>query len=291
MSDKTNSKPPFSEDIDSSINIKKGGSGGEPSAPRPAATVLLVRAPLNEVEVFMIQRNAKTNFGNAWVFPGGKLDEVDGIDEANDFCFGLSDEMASQILGLKKGGLNYWVACIRECFEECGVLLAYRENGDLLDDPSKDEMTILNRYRDLLNQGEPVLYQLCKEMNLKLAVDRLAYISHWVTPKFEMKRYSTRFFIALAPENQKAEHDGGEGVKSTWITPENALEKGKTGEFPIILPTIKNLESIEGFSSTRDLMEAKVKFQNEVSCIEPKFFMKDGKMVGLLPGDKGYEDH
>ena len=117
MSDKTNSKPPFSEDIDSSINIKKGGSGEEPSAPRPAATVLLVRAPLNEVEVFMIQRNAKTNFGNAWVFPGGKLDEVDGIDEANDYCFGLSDEMASQILGLKKGGLNYWFACIIEFFE------------------------------------------------------------------------------------------------------------------------------------------------------------------------------
>ena len=38
-------------------------------------------------------------------------------------------------------------------------------------------------------------------------------------------------------------------------------------------------------------MEAKVKFQNEVSCIEPKFFMQDGKMIGLLPGDKGYEDH
>ena len=105
-------------------------------------------------------------------------------------------------------------------------------------------MTILDRYRDLLNQGEPVLYQLCKEMNLKLAVDRLAYISHWVTPKFEMKRYSTRFLIALAHEIQKAEHDGGEGVKSTWITPENALEKGKTGEFPIILPTIKNLSLI-----------------------------------------------
>jgi hypothetical protein len=128
-------------------------------------------------------------------------------------------------------------------------------------------------------------------MNLRLAVDRLAYISHWVTPKFEMKRYSTRFFIALAPEHQTAEHDGGEGVKSTWISPESALEKGKTGDFPIILPTIKNLESIEGFTNTQELMEAKVKFQNEVSCIEPKFFMQDGKMIGLLPGDKGYEDH
>ena len=291
MTDKPGSKPPFPENLENSINFKKGGPGDEPSSPRPAATVLLVRAPKEQVEVFMIQRNAKTNFGNAWVFPGGKLDEVDGIDEANDFCFGLTDEMASQILGLEKGGLNYWVACIRECFEECGVLLAYRENGDLFDNPNEDESETLSKYRDLLNQGEPVLYELCKEMNLRLAVDRLAYISHWVTPKFEMKRYSTRFFIALAPEHQTAEHDGGEGVKSTWISPESALEKGKTGDFPIILPTIKNLESIEGFTNTLELMEAKVKFQNEVSCIEPKFFMQDGKMIGLLPGDKGYEDH
>ena len=40
-----------------------------------------------------------------------------------------------------------------------------------------------------------------------------------------------------------------------------------------------------------DLLEKKVKCQSEVSSIEPKFFMKDGKMIGLLPGDEGYEDH
>ena len=290
MSEESSSKPPFPEKYESSINIKKG-SGEEPAEPRPAATVLLVRAPKDEVEVFMIQRNAKTNFGNAWVFPGGKLDEEDGTDESNKFCYGLTDEMASQILGIEKGGLNYWVACIRECFEECGVLLAYRENGDLFDDPNSDELKILNEYRNLLNEGKPVLYKLCGILKLRLAVDRLAYISHWVTPKFEMRRYSTRFFIDLAPEKQIAEHDGGEGVESIWISPESALEKGKKGEFPIILPTIKNLESIEGFSNTQDLMEAKINYQNEVSCIEPKFFMKDGKMVGLLPGDEGYEDH
>ena len=226
MTDKPGSKPPFPENLENSINFKKGGPGDEPSSPRPAATVLLVRAPKEQVEVFMIQRNAKTNFGNAWVFPGGKLDEEDGTDESNKFCYGLTDEMASQILGIEKGGLNYWVACIRECFEECGVLLAYRENGDLFDDPNSDELKILNEYRNLLNEGKPVLYKLCGILKLRLAVDRLAYISHWVTPKFEMRRYSTRFFIALAPEKQIAEHDGGEGVESIWISPESALEKG-----------------------------------------------------------------
>ena len=58
-----------------------------------------------------------------------------------------------------------------------------------------------------------------------------------------------------------------------------------------ILPTIRNLEAIVGFSSTDKLLENKVKYQSEVSSIEPKFFMKDGKMIGLLPGDEGYEDH
>ncbi|MDA9637022.1 NUDIX hydrolase, partial [SAR86 cluster bacterium] len=184
-----------------------------------------------------------------------------------------------------------WIACIRECFEECGVLLAYRENGDFFGASDDDEMDVLNAYQDRLNKGEPVLLELCKKLNIKLAVDRLAYVSHWVTPKMEMRRYSTRFFIAIAPEDQDAIHDGSEGVESIWISPEEALKKGDEGDFPIILPTIKNLESIVGFTDTHSLLKTKVDYQNEVSCIEPKFFMKDGKLVGLLPGDIGYEDH
>ena len=276
---------------DQSVNIQKAEPGAEPSEPKPAATVMLVRAPSDEIEVFMIKRNAKTNFGGAWVFPGGKLDPVDEEIEINSFCAGLTDEMASQIIDVESGGLNYWIACIRECFEECGVLLAYRENGDLFGASDDAEMKILAAFRDKLNRGEPVLLELCKELNLKLAVDRLAYVSHWITPKMEMKRYSTRFFIALAPSDQKAIHDGSEGVESTWITPENAIKGGEEGQFPIILPTIRNLEAIVGFTSTNELLENKVKFQSEVSSIEPKFFMKDGKMIGLLPGDDGYEDH
>ena len=274
-----------------SVNIQKAEPGAPPSDPKPAATVLLVRAPENEIEVFMIKRNAKTNFGGAWVFPGGKLDPVDEEIEINSFCSGLTDEMASQIINVESGGLNYWIACIRECFEECGVLLAYRENGNLFGASDTEETKILASYRDRLNNGEPVLLELCKELNLKLAVDRLAYVSHWITPKMEMKRYSTRFFIALAPSDQKAIHDGSEGVESTWITPENAIKGGEKGNFPIILPTIRNLEAIVGFTSTNELLENKIKCQSEVSSIEPKFFMKDRKMIGLSPGDEGYEDH
>jgi 8-oxo-dGTP pyrophosphatase MutT (NUDIX family) len=239
----------------------------------------------------MIQRSIKTYFGGAWVFPGGKLDEYDLKDDINNYCRGLTDEVASQLLGIKSGGLNYWIACIRECFEECGVLLAYRNSGEVFGISDEKEKEVLKEYRDRLNLGEPVLLELCQKLNLQLAVDRLAYISHWITPKSEAKRYSTHFFIALFPDGQTAKHDGSEGVKSIWIKPEEALRKGEQGEFPIIFPTIKNLESIEGFSDTETLLKEKVEAQNEIITVEPKIFMKDGKMVLLMPGDEGYEDH
>ena len=165
------------------INIQEADPSLPPSEPKPAATVLLVRTIEEAVEVFMIQRSIKTNFGGAWVFPGGKLDEYDLKDDINNYCRGLTDEVASQLLGVKSGGLNYWIACIRECFEECGVLLAYRSSGEVFGSSDESEKEILKEYRDKLNKGEPVLLELCQKLDLQLAVDRLAYISHWVTPK------------------------------------------------------------------------------------------------------------
>ncbi len=69
------------------INIQEADPSLPPSEPKPAATVLLVRTIEEAVEVFMIQRSIKTNFGGAWVFPGGKLDEYDLKDDINKLFF------------------------------------------------------------------------------------------------------------------------------------------------------------------------------------------------------------
>ena len=42
-----------------------------------AATIILIRDLSNVAEVFMIKRATKSNFGGAWVFPGGKVDNDD----------------------------------------------------------------------------------------------------------------------------------------------------------------------------------------------------------------------
>ena len=97
---------------------------------RPAATVMLIRDhPLDGLEVFMLQRTLKAAFASGmYVFPGGRVDDVDDERVLEGLCDGRTDEEASALLGLERGGLAYWVAAIRESFEEAGVLLARRSN-------------------------------------------------------------------------------------------------------------------------------------------------------------------
>ncbi len=79
------------------------------------------------LEVCMLQRHLNSDFvGGVYVFPGGKVDDEDRTPAAEDACALRSDAEASAMLGVESGGLAFWVAALRECFEEAGVLLAYR---------------------------------------------------------------------------------------------------------------------------------------------------------------------
>jgi 8-oxo-dGTP pyrophosphatase MutT (NUDIX family) len=60
---------------------------GEPAEPRPAASVVLLRRGGRHadraLEVLLLKRTEKAKFmPNVWVFPGGAVDDEDGIDEA-----------------------------------------------------------------------------------------------------------------------------------------------------------------------------------------------------------------
>ena len=274
-------------------NTQMADPNEEPTVPQAAATVLLVRDSKDEgIEVFLVERASKANFGGAFVFPGGKVDPEDGLDNMEAITTGSSDQHLSNILGEEKGGLAYWVACIRECFEEAGILIAFREDGSPFDPSDSNERNRFMEYRNRLNAGEAVLEEMCKNEKLTLATERLAYLAHWITPKIEKRRYTTRFFVAIAPQGQEGLHDGSESVNSLWIRPEDALQQQKDGKLLLIMPTIKNLESICGYSNVETLLKDKSSIDpSTIPTIEPKFFMEDGKMVGLLPGDEGYEDH
>ena len=98
----------------------------EPVVPRPASTLIVVRAGADAPEILLMKRHARSRFmPDAYVFAGGSLDAADAGERMYGLCANLQDARASEILGVPRDGLQFFVAAVRECFEECGILFAY----------------------------------------------------------------------------------------------------------------------------------------------------------------------
>lgn len=259
---------------------------------RPAATVLLVRDGDAGLEVFMLRRNLNSDFvGGAYVFPGGGVDESDRTDpDLEAVCSGLDDATASARLGLDSGGLAYWVAAVRECFEEAGVLLARNASGEVIRFADPVVVDRFETARPQVYSGDLRIAALCAAESLTIALDDIVYLSHWITPHGPPRRFDTRFFVARMPPEQTPLHDGGETVASEWISVNGALERQRAGEFEMIFPTIKNLEDVARFATVDDLLDD-VRARTTIPAILPQIRRRDdGGVDVLIPGDDGFVD-
>lgn len=264
------SDPPTQEPVREAVPVK------------PAATVMLVRdrdpddggdvgadvgadAESGGIEVFMLRRTLNAVFGSGmYVFPGGKVETHDGEDV----------ERAHRL------------AAIRECFEEAGVLLARDASGATVTDGHP-----ALAHRVGVHAGDVDLLALCDEHGLVPAVDELAWVAHWITPKGEgARRFDTRFYLAPAPAGQHSEHDDNETIASMWVTPSDALARARAGELTMMPPTVANLEFLAGFGTVAEAM-AHARELPPPPCILPKIVFVDGRIAGIkLPGDPGYDD-
>ncbi len=268
---------------------------------RDAATVILVRDAPDErgepgIEVCMLRRNLAAEFSaGAYVFPGGSVDAEDRGPAAAALCRGRTDAEASAMLGIESGGLAFWVAALRECFEEAGVMLAGTPDDAgadgyaPLDTRDPEVVRRLADHRRALNSGLTGLVQVCEQENLVLAADAVHYVSHWITPELSPKRYDTRFFITAAPPGQVAEHDEGETIASVWVRPHQALAASAGDEVDLLPPTLANLRNIESFRSTDQVM-AWARQVTDVPTVLPIVLIEDGHLLVLRPGDAGYEE-
>ena len=193
---------------------------------RQAATLIVLRDGAQGLEVLLLRRADKANDQNsgASVFPGGLLDAHDrGL---HDFCRGIDDASASARLSLPSGGLDYYTAAVRECFEESGLLFAQDAQQRLvnLDGLSDGELAAM---RAAAASGTDALLAMCRERGWQLAVDRLAYFAHWLTPPGMPRRFDTRFFIAALPPGQQVAVDRVEIAEHSWLRPQDALDPAR----------------------------------------------------------------
>jgi 8-oxo-dGTP pyrophosphatase MutT (NUDIX family) len=170
---------------------------GDPTVPRQAATVVVLRGGAERVEVLLVQRTPKARFmGGAWVFPGGAVD---------------ADE-------------DHRAAAAREVEEETGITLP--------------------------------------------GPDALVAFARWITPPEITIRFDTYFFLAEAPAGAEVKIDGQEIVDARWFEPSRALLGAEAGDLLMVFPTIKNLETLARFSSTRELLEWAS--THEVKPVQPR---------------------
>lgn len=253
--------------------------------PRPSATLVVVRDAPGGMQVLLLCRAERGDHNSgAWVFPGGTIDKSDAQWRAH--CTGSDDAAVSARLGLPEGGLDYCIAGIRECFEESGLLFANDASGALVSLQGEAGVR-LGEWRGPLHRGERALGDLCDSEGLKLAVDELVYFSHWLTPQGRAKRFDTRFFVAMAPPAQTAEHDGTEMVAMQWLRPSEAL--ARSDSLKLMGPTRATLSAIAHFESAPALM-AWAREPREVSLINPRIGRGHQGLRPVLPSEHAWAE-
>lgn len=227
---------------------------------RPAATVIIVRDVGDPFEIFMLRRTSSAAFaGGMYVFPGGRVDGEDHLHAYDAIRRGPSEDQQAQQRALGTEWRGYWVAGIRETFEEAGLLLAYRGNGrktELLAYADEAIRARFDEYRHAVHGKSVTLREVCQRENLHLAVDRIHYFNRWVTPLGRPRRFDTRFFIAEAPLGQTGQHDDKETDRSIWISPAEALARNSSDEFGLMAVTRLQLQTLAEFSSMAALHES-----------------------------------
>lgn len=239
-----------------------------PVEPVPAATVVLARDGDAGLEVLLLKRHRSSGFvPGAYVFPGGRVDAAD----ADDAALARFDGLPSP---LRPDG-PYWVASVREAFEETGVLLGYRGA----------DASMLAPWRERLLQDEATLGQMLESLDVRLDLRRMIELAHWITPIAEPRRFDTRFFLAAPPAGAEVRIDEREMTDAQWLPPAEALRRFRAGKLPMVFPTVHTLEKLAEFRTATQAIEALRGAR--VPSLLPKLVRKgDGVTIELNPDDR-----
>jgi 8-oxo-dGTP pyrophosphatase MutT (NUDIX family) len=218
--------------------------------PTPSATVLLLRD--DPLEVLMIRRHERASFvPDAWVFPGGVVDEVD------------------RRVAASRADLDVMRVCaVRELFEETGIWLG----GAIRDREAKRELLLAGglAFPDLWREAPP-------------PVEELVWTARWITPVGIPRRFDTWFFLARAGRDVEATVEHYEAVEATWISPAEALARQHAGGMAMVFPTIRNLEAIARFETTTGLFASRQGIH--IETVQPVIVLRDGKKLIVLPDE------
>ena len=279
--------------------------GAEPTVPRDAATVMLLRPAAKRerqarrerqaegegstrtgngaagIEVYMLRRRQSMPFApGASVFPGGSVDSRDadsqvawaGPDAAEwGRWLGTTPDLARGLL----------CAAVRETFEESGVLLAGREGGTgrragnmalpAGRDLEPERLALLDRSLSLAG--------LLARQGLVLRSDLLKPWARWITPEAEVRRFDARFFAAVLPDGQQTTDIRDEADQSAWLPPAEVLAAAARGEVTLMPPTAVTLAELAACPDIGSVLAA----PREIVPLRPRVILEGGEAWLVMP--------
>jgi len=247
--------------------------------PRAAASVVVLRDEAQGLQVLLLRRHRQSSvLGGVWVFPGGKVDAVDGAPAT----LALLDRAPGQItpaLGepdlTPEAAVSIFVAAAREAFEEAGILFARTSNGAL----------------QPVSAGEraEIFVPLLARRALRLDTQSLAPWSRWITPRQPSvmdRRFDTRFLMAVLPPGQDARADDYEITETRWLAPREALRLYAQGEIDLAPPQIMSLLHLSLYpNATVALADARA---YSPYLVQPHPFDENGERTICYPGDPAH---
>ncbi|ARU61974.1 hypothetical protein CBW65_13910 [Tumebacillus avium] len=210
-----------------------------------AATTIFVRDKKGGgVETYLTKRPETMRFlPGHYVFPGGTMDESD--NDPRFAALAAPVALEHNPVGLP---LGYWITALRESFEEAGILLARDPNGRLV---TPEELAA---EREQLLKGEVAFYDVVEGAGLTLATDLLRYFGHRITPRrLSKRRFETRFFLLVLPDGMEPIPHAGEIAEAGWTDAAAALEKYDAGDYDMVPPTVKALQTIGSYPDAASL--------------------------------------
>jgi 8-oxo-dGTP pyrophosphatase MutT (NUDIX family) len=261
--------------------------------PRLAATAIVLREHEGEVQVLMARRHAALAFmGGMWVFPGGALNEADrqaaasALSAMSNRCpFQLNDIAGTSLPEDLCTALA--IAAVRETFEEAGILLALRRDGQ---PPQRDQLERFQAERTSLTADPALFMAALAQEELVLAIDQLIYWAHWITPSGLARRFDTRFFVTRAPQAHAHAADTHETAECMWMAPSQLLERAARGEMIVAQPTRYTLVDLQASIERHRTLDALMRAESRrhVAAIMPKLVKGDGSTTIVLPWDPEY---
>lgn len=130
------------------------------------------------------------------------------------------------------------------------------------------------------------LRETTEETGVHLSARDLRPWAHWITPRFERRRYDTWFFLAAQPHGMPPSDVSGEASTVAWISPAAAVDGRVMSDVTMLPPTRSILSDLSGFATVDECLAAAD--GRRIDTVLPGWVDDGDAVCALLPDDPGY---